>query len=229
MQRVGNGRDPLFKGRQHVGAAAGGIRDLLDPDRERAHFLRQLAQRVVRGDMGDDAAQGENRALELLQGRRVVAAGGNAVDLVGEPFHSLLEADQVLGRRQRAQGIAHLGEAALQSGNGGAARDASAAPAVVQPVRERSDLFFQRLHRPPRHRLLQHQPDFGEIVAQRLDRGVEPRPQRLDPVGDVAKLVFQARQALRRGARQVGARRVSARFRSRFSSACWRAEISISA
>ena len=44
---------------------------------------------------------------------------------------------------------------------------------AVDPRDERADFAFQRLDRLPRHGVLEHHADLGEIVAQRLDRMVD--------------------------------------------------------
>jgi hypothetical protein len=50
----------------------------------------------------------------------------------------------------------------------------------------------------PRHRFLEHQADFGEIVAQRLERRIDPTgPQRLDKRRDPAQLLLEIGQILR--------------------------------
>ena len=97
-------------------------------------------------------------------------------------LHRLVEPDEAFGRRQAAQRVAHLGESALEPGQ---RRGVNAgATLAVDALGERTHLGFERLDRPARHRLLDHEADLGEVVAQRLDRAVDPAgPQRLDLVG----------------------------------------------
>ena len=75
--------------------------EIVDFGGERANFFRDLRQRVVGGDVRDDAAQRADRRFKLLQGGRIVV-GSNGVDFPGQPSDCLIEADQAFGRRQRA-------------------------------------------------------------------------------------------------------------------------------
>ena len=65
--------------------------------------------------MRDHAAQRDDRAFKLLERRRILAGAGDAVDLLRQALHRLVEADQVFGRGQRAQRVADFGEAALDA------------------------------------------------------------------------------------------------------------------
>src|SRR5262249_61124404 len=104
---------------------------------------------------------------ELLERRRVLAARSNAVDLLRDRPYRVVEADQILDWRKRAQRVAPLGEAALDAGEVGGV--CAGVPLAVDPLGKRADFGFERLDRLARHCLLDHQSDLGEVVAQRLD------------------------------------------------------------
>ena len=65
--------------------------------------------------MGDDAAQGADRRFKLLE-RAGIFLGENEIDLLRKRSHRVVEADQILCRRQAAQGVADLGDALFQAG-----------------------------------------------------------------------------------------------------------------
>ncbi len=100
---------------------------------------------------------------------------------------------------KRAQRIAHLGEPALDTGDRRAV--GAGVTAVVDAIGELAHLAFERLDRLARHRLLQHDADLGEVVAQRVDRLADhavdaARPaERLDLRVDLAKLALESRKA----------------------------------
>ena len=209
FERVRERADPALEARQHVAAAAGS--DVFDLVGQRAHLVGEFRQRVVGGDVRDDAAHGDDRAFELLERRRVLAAAADHVDLARELLHRLVDADQALGRRQAAQRVAHLHEPALDAGDR-AAVDARVA-GVVDAFGELAHLAFERLDRLARHGVLQHDADLGEVVAQRVDRLADravdvARPaQRLDLGVDLAQLPLEAGELLGAGARQRLGRR----------------------
>ena len=60
--------------------------------------LRYFGQRVVGGDMRDDAAQCADRGLKLLECGRILL-GDDQIDLLRERFYRIVEPDQVLGGR----------------------------------------------------------------------------------------------------------------------------------
>ena len=144
---------------------------------------RHLAQRV-------------DGAFELRHRLRVFLRH-DQIDLVGEPVDGIVEADQLLGRRQPAQRVAHFGEAVFDAGEraGVGAVLAAFGDALAKP----RDLLFDRLDLAPRHRLVELGADFDQFAAQRVDRFFHARPaQGFDLVGDAAQLIFQAGNVLRR-------------------------------
>ena len=185
----------------------GGARDLVDLGGEAAHFVGQLGERAVGGHLRGDAAQPDDGAFELLHRGRILRVGSDEIDLARQLAHRRVDADEILGRRQGAQRIANFRQPALDAGAGDVG--VVGRPAERKPLGQAANLALQGLDRLPRHRLLEHQADFGEVVAQRLDRCVDAaRPQRLDPRGDVAQLLLEVGQSLRRRARQnIGTRR----------------------
>ena len=196
LQRVGDCGDPLLHQRERVGR-----RDLIDAGGKHPHFIGQLRERVVRGDMRNHAAQCDDRAFELLERLRIRTGTGDAVDLVRQAAERLVESGQAFSRGQRAQRVADFGEAALDARH----RDAIGAGMAfaVDARRQRADLGFQGLDRLPRHRFLEHHADLGKVVAQGLDRGVDSAgPHGLDAGVDLAELLLEVGQLLRRCARQ---------------------------
>ena len=204
LEHLGHGRDALLQGREERGRA----RDLVDLAGQPLDLLGQLGERAVGRHLAGDAAQPDDGAFQLLHRGRVLGVERDQVDLARQLAHRLVGADQILRRRQGVQCIADLGEPALDIGDGGVGT--LRLPALLQPLGQAANLDLQRLDRLPRHRLLEHQADLGQVVAQRLHRGVDPAwPQGLDPGRDLAQLLLEIGQALRRGARQhVGTRRV---------------------
>ena len=148
-------------------------------------------------------AQRGDGAFELRQRRRVLL-GDDEIDLVREAGHRVVEADQVFRRRQSAQRVAHFGKAVLDAAER-AGVDAGLA-AFGDALVEALDLLFDGFDGAARHRFAERAADLAEFVAQGVDRLLDARlAQRLDLVGDIAKLIFQARQVLRRQRR--GSRR----------------------
>ena len=135
--------------------------------------------------MRDDAAQRGDRGLELLQGRGVFLAD-DQIDLLRQRSHRFVEADQVLGRRQVAQRVAHFGEAAFEPGQRRGI-DTPAVAGMVDALRQRLHFDLQRFHRVARQRFGDLAADFGELLAEaRYDLfEIVVRPQRFDPRRDV--------------------------------------------
>ena len=194
FERIRERGDPALEVREHVAAAAGG--DLVDLVAKRAHLVGEFRQRVVGRRMRDDAAHRDDRPFELLERRRILAVAGDQVDLVRELPHRFVDDDEILGRRHGAQGVAHFGEPAFDAGDGGTI--GAGVAGVVDAVRELADFAFERLDRLARHRLLQHGADLGKVVAQRVDRLVEPAgpAERLDLCVDLAKLALETGKLL---------------------------------
>ncbi len=146
--------------------------------------------------MGGHLAQRGDGALELRQRRRVFLRD-DEIDLVREAGHRVVEADQVFRRRQSAQGVAHFGKAVLDAAER-AGVDAGLA-AFRDALVEALDLLFDGVDGAARHRVVERAADLAELLAQRIDRLFDARlAQRLDLIGDLAKLIFQTRQVLRR-------------------------------
>ena len=71
--------------------------------------------------------------------------------------------------------------------------DASGGARMIDPLRQRLDFDLQRFHRVPRQRFGDLAADLGELLAEARDDLFEiiGRPQRFDPRGDVAQLLFE--------------------------------------
>ena len=116
---------------------------------------------------------------------------------MGEPLDRVVEADQLLCRRQAAQRVAHLGQPVLDAGER-VVIDAVLA-AFRDALGEAEDLLFDGLDLAPRHGLVERVADLDELAAQRIDRFLDARlAQRLDLVGDAAELILQPGKVLRR-------------------------------
>lgn len=136
--------------------------------------------------MRDDAAQSGDRGLELLQGGGIFLAD-DEIDFLRKRAHRVVEADQVLGRRQVTQRVAHFGEAAFEPGQRRGI-DTSGGAGMVDPLRQRLHFDLQRFHCVARQRLGDLATDLGELLAEARDDLFEivVRPQRFDPRRDAA-------------------------------------------
>ena len=173
---------------------------MLEPRREAVHLGGELGQRAVGGDVRADVAHRRDGFLELMEngGLRTGAAAARRqlVDLVGQAAHRVLKPDQIFRGRQVAQGVANLDEALLEIGQRGGI--AAGLPAAADPLGQRADLGFERLHRLARHRVLEGAADLGKVAAQRGERVFVGLMQRGNLGGDLAKLVLERGQILRR-------------------------------
>ncbi len=175
------------------GARLGHVLDLLA---QRLHLGGQPLNRLVGGDMVGHLAQRDDGPLELRNRRRVVL-GDDEVDLVREVGDRVGEADQVFRRHQPVQRVAHFGKPVLDAAERGSV-DAGLA-AFGDALVEALDLLFDGLEGAARHRVAERTADLAEFLAQGIDRLLDARlAQRLDLLGDIAQLIFQARQVLRR-------------------------------
>ena len=193
LERVGEHRDPVLeRGESAAAAGAGGLIDLAGKG---AHFLGQAGQRVIRGHMGDDAPHRDDCAFELPERGRILRVARDKVDFLRKLLHCSIDADEVLGRRQCPQRIAHLGEPALDAGHRGPI--GAGVAGVVDAIGELAHLAFEGLDRLARHGFLQHDADLGEIVAQHVDGFVEPAglPERLDLRIDLTQVAARGRIA----------------------------------
>ena len=120
--------------------------------------------------MGDDAAQGADGGLELLQRRRIVL-GDDHVDLLRQRPHRLVETDQAFRGPEVLQRFAHVAQAAFEAGNG--AHIDAALAAVLDALRQRLDFDLEQFHRAARQRLGDQARDVGEVATDRRDRAFE--------------------------------------------------------
>ncbi len=159
-------------------------------------------------------AQRGDRVLELRDRRRVVLRD-DEIDLMREVVDRVSVTDQVFRRHQPAHGVADFGQPVLDAAERGGV-DAGLA-AFDDAAVETLDLLFDGFERAARHRVAERAADFGELLAQRVDRLFDAGlAQRFDLIGDVAQLIFQAGQILRRQGRLqggLGGRRLPARRR----------------
>ena len=196
---IGERRDAVFEIVERVAGAARRA-ELVDLVAERLHLGGQPADRVVGCDMRRHVAQGGDGVFELSERLRI-ALRDDQIDLVRQPCDGFVEADQIFRRRQAAQGVAHFGEPVLDAGQGVAvdAGNVAGLAAFGDALREALNLLFDGVDRLARHRLAERAADVAEFVAQRVDGVLDAgAAQRLDLVGDLAKMVFQARQVLAR-------------------------------
>ena len=142
--------------------------------------------------MGGDAPHRDDRAFELPERGRILRVARDKVDFLRKLLHCSIDADEVLGRRQCPQRIAHLGEPPLDAGHRGPI--GAGVAGVVDAIGELAHLAFEGLDRLARHGFLQHDADLGEIVAQHVDGFVEPAglPERLDLRIDLTQLLLEA-------------------------------------
>ena len=199
-------------------AGACGRRDVVDLLGQIVHLGRKPAHGLVGGDVGRHIAQRGDGLLELRKRRRVLLRD-DEIDLVRETGHCVVEADQVFRRRQPAQGIAHFGEPMFDAGNRAAV--AAGLPAFGDALGKPLDLLLDGVDGAPRHGVVERAADLAKLGAQRIDRFLDARSaQRLDLVGDLAKMILQPGQVLgwhrrehRRGRRHGGRRPLPPRGR----------------
>ena len=171
--------------------AVAGMDQLVDLGRQRVHVVGEPHQRVVGGDIGDDAAQRRDRAFELLHRARIVIGAQDHVELGAEIADRLVVAGELLGRHQRAQHLADFGERALDAGERVAVDRALAV--VVDAAGQRADFALERFDRPARHRLGDGGADLGKLAAECRDRLLEMigTLQRLDLARDLEQVPLQ--------------------------------------
>ena len=175
---------------------------LIDLGRQRVHVVGEPRQRVVGGDVGDDAAQRGDRAFELLHGRRIVVRTQDQIELGAEIADRLVVAGELLGRRQRAQHLADFAERAFDAGQRLAV--AAVLAVVVDAAGQRADFVLERFDLPARHRLGDGLADFGEFAAEGGNRLLDMigTLQRLDLAGDLEQVPFERRK-VRTGRRRL--------------------------
>ena len=105
-QRIGQRFDAVLE-RGEMLSARRGAGESIHFGGERAHVFGDLGQGLVGRDMGDDAAQGADGGLELLQRRRIVL-GDDHVDLLRQCPHRLVETDQAFRGLEVLQRFAHV-------------------------------------------------------------------------------------------------------------------------
>ena len=170
--------------------------------------------------MGDNAAQCTDGRLQLLQRRRILF-GDDQVDLLRQRLHGIVETDQLLGRRQIAQGVADFLQAALDSGQ--YTKINARCAGLIEPLRQRLHLGFERFHGAARQRFRELVTDFRKVLAERCDDAFKLArwPQRFYPRRDEAQLLFDIadvdgrlrRRLLRTGRQRRRRRRHRWRFR----------------
>ena len=179
---------------------------LVDLGRQRVHVVGKPRQRVVGGDVGNDAAQCGDRAFELLHGRRIVVRAQDQIELGAEIADRLVVAGELFGRRQRAQRFADFAERAFDAGKRLAV--AAVLSVVVDAAGQRADFVLEQFDLPARHRLGDGVTDLGEFAAEGCDRLLDMigALQRLDLARDLEQMPFERRKvrAGRRGRRLSG-------------------------
>ncbi len=190
---------------------------LIDLGRQRVHVVGEPGQRVVGGDVGDDAAQCRDRAFELLHGRRIVVRTQDQIELGAEIADRLVVAGELLGRRQRAQHLADFAERLLDAGQSLAV--AAVLAVFVDAAGQRADLVLERFDFAARHRLGDGLTDFGEFAAERRDRFLDMvgTLQRLDLAGDLEQVPLERRKIRTGRCRGRGRRRGLAKRLARWT------------
>ena len=172
------------------------LRHVFDLLAQRLHLGGQSLNRLVGGDMVGHLAQRDDGPLELGN-RRWVVLGDDEIDLVREVGDRVGISDQVFRRHQPLHRVANFGKAALDTAERGSV-DAGLAAFGDAPV-EALDLLFDSLEGAARHSVTERTADLAEFLAQGVDRLFDAGfAQRLDLHGDIAQLLFQARQVLTR-------------------------------
>src|SRR5439155_25341105 len=101
----------------------------------------------------------------------IVAVVGKSTDLLRQLLQFPVDWRKVFGWRNAAQSIANFGKSAFDICEG--PRICSCIAAVVDALTELAHLLLDRVHRFTRQRILQHDPDLREVVAQRIDRSID--------------------------------------------------------
>ena len=178
------------------------LRRTVDLAGERAHFVGEARQSVVGSDLGDAAAQSRDRAFQLPQCCRILAVVGERIDLPRQRMQLVVDPGEIGGGDKAVEGIPHFGKSVLDAcerravGSGTAAR--------IDALGQLAHLAFERLHRFPRHGVLQHDADLGEVVAQRVDRLIHAAGlEALDLNVDLAQLLLKPGELLRACPRQA--------------------------
>ena len=191
LHRVGQHRNAMFQRRQHVAAAGRG--KAVDLLAQRLQMIAQLADRLVRGDVGRDATQRRDRLLHLLDAV-VGARPHDQVDLVGQVADRGVVAGELFGGGQRADHAINVVQRPLDARERVAV--AAVLTAAVDALGERADFVLERLDGAARQRFGQQPTDLGQFLAERRDRLIEAvgTPQRLHLAGDLLQLPLEARQ-----------------------------------
>ena len=201
LQRRAQRGDALLEHGKGIAVAAG-TRQLVDLGRQRVHVVGKPRQRVVGGDVGNDAAKCGDRAFKLLHRRRIVVRAQDQIELGAEIADRIVVAGQLFGRRQRAQRFADFAERAFDAGERLAV--AAVLSGVVDAAGQRADFVLDQFDRPARHRLGDGVTDLGEFGAEGRDRlfDVIGTLQRLDLARDLDQMTFQRRK-VRAGRRSL--------------------------
>ena len=191
-------RDAAFKRAQDVVALRTAARVLIDALGKCTHFVCQSGQRVVRRDVRNDAAQSGNRGFEMFErGGILLMAACHLVDLARERMNGVDRTRKIFSRRQSAQRVANFGQPLLQRRQCRAVRAATAAG--IDARGQHADFAFERFDGAARRGFGQGARDVGEIVAQCTERIVHSAgAERIDLVGDVTQLVFDAGEVVPR-------------------------------
>ena len=227
FQRRGQRGQALLEHAEGIAVAVNAGK-LIDLGRQRVHVFGEPGQRVVGGDVGDDAAQRRDRAFELLHGRRIVVRAQDQIELGAEIADRLVVAGELLGRRQRAQHLADFAERALDAGQRLAV--AAVLSVLVDAAGQRADFVLERFDLPARHRFGDGVADFGEFAAERDDRLLDMigTLQRFDLAGDLEQVPFErrkirpGRRCLHHGLCRIGLRKIGLGGRCGRRGMAWR-------
>ena len=215
LQRLGDMRDTLIEDFQRIAVAStasgggssgrgGSGGHLVDLRGEPMHLAGQMRQRFVGGDMRDDALHRRNGGFQLLESIHVRRGSAEPVDLLRQVVHGFAESIEIFRRPERAQCVEHFRQSALDRRKRLAV--GSGLTAVQQPFGKRADFRLKGLDGALRHGVEQGARNLAQRLAQGGDAVLQLRllAQRLDLAGDVAQMLFQPREILRRDRRRLG-------------------------
>src|SRR5438067_784125 len=140
--------------------------------------------------MGDNVTQRDDRVFQVPQRRRILAVVREAIDLFRQLLQFPVDSWKLLRWSKAAQSIANFAKSPLDICEG--PRISSCIAAMIDALSELVHLLLDRFHRFTRHRILQHDPDLGEVVTQRIDGFVDAAGlEFLDLSIDLAELLLE--------------------------------------
>ena len=203
-------------------------REVIDARAERLHVAGDRRDAFGRCDAGRELAQFVDRGLEIAQRLRIGRSCRAKLSILCESSATRAsKPGEALGRRHLVERAVHLrrGGARCRAAPTGRRRRHSPARSASASA---CTSACRRFERAARQRIVDGARDVGEVGAQRRDRILDAaRPaQRLDLLGDVDQLPFEAREIRAGRALAAAARQARRGCVGASSSARWRAAIS---